>query len=183
MSTFNKDTNYELAKYYTNKYYKVFKNLIQYEEFLSEVWIIIKASDKFKTYRKYKSQYVLRELKYLYTKLNYQQELDNLNIPINSLKEGQYIDYTLEDYIKNLDLKIIFNDIFPYLNMNPRNTDILKHYYGFYGKPKSLRELSKLYNISAERVRQVNIISLRKLRHLPRLHKFEGYKPIRKRGE
>lgn len=48
--------------------------------------------------------------------------------------------------------------------LNDREKFIIKEYFGFNGKPKTLEEIGKKLNITKERVRQIKLICIRKLR-------------------
>lgn len=56
--------------------------------------------------------------------------------------------------------------------LNNRECEVIKHRFGFYGKPKTLEEVAKLYAITRDRIRQIEGSALRKLRNPVALSKL-----------
>ena len=67
------------------------------------------------------------------------------------------------DYEKNVnEIKNFIQMLFK--NLNDREKDIVKRYFGLNGKSENLNEISNTYGISSERIRQILDNSLKKLR-------------------
>ncbi|WP_413116280.1 sigma-70 family RNA polymerase sigma factor [Streptomyces sp. CY1] len=61
-------------------------------------------------------------------------------------------------------------------NMTPREAGIISLRYGLYGDhPKTLEEIGKVYGVTRERIRQIETITMRKLRHPSRSHILRDY--------
>jgi RNA polymerase sigma factor (sigma-70 family) len=57
-------------------------------------------------------------------------------------------------------------------NLSKREREIIKAYYGFESDvPQTLSEIGKRYGISRERVRQIKINAMRRMRHTLKLNK------------
>ena len=48
--------------------------------------------------------------------------------------------------------------------LSQREIEILKYRNGFYGKIYTLQEISKIYHVTRERIRQMEYVALRKMR-------------------
>ncbi|WP_392389368.1 sigma-70 family RNA polymerase sigma factor [Dictyoglomus thermophilum] len=72
---------------------------------------------------------------------------------------------SIEETIEQIDIR---REIERALDaLSEREREILKWRYGFKdGKPRTLEEVGKLFNITRERVRQIEERALRKLRHI-----------------
>ena len=58
----------------------------------------------------------------------------------------------------------------------PREAKVLSLRYGIEdGRPRTLEEVGKEFNVTRERIRQIEVKALRKLKHSSRAHFFEGY--------
>jgi RNA polymerase primary sigma factor len=61
-------------------------------------------------------------------------------------------------------------------SLNDRERKILEQRYGLLdGFPRTLEEVGKQYNVTRERIRQIEAKALRKLRHPTRRSKLEGF--------
>ena len=47
--------------------------------------------------------------------------------------------------------------------------------YGFYGNAMTLEEVGQKYNVTRERIRQIEVKALRKLKHKPLLKELSEY--------
>ena len=62
------------------------------------------------------------------------------------------------------------------LTLNSRESDILKRYFGLNGyKKHTLEGIAQMYDLSRERIRQITLKSLRKLRHPTRVKLLKGF--------
>ena len=50
--------------------------------------------------------------------------------------------------------------------LTPKEADIIRLRYGFYGRPMTLEEVGQRYNVTRERIRQIEVRALRKMRGL-----------------
>lgn len=83
-------------------------------------------------------------------------------------ERGDFIEYdgpSPEDVvIDNETRDRLLNAIENYLT--PRENVVMKMRYGFIdGRPKTLEEVGKRFNVTRERIRQIEVKALRKLRH------------------
>ena len=83
-------------------------------------------------------------------------ELENFIPASPTTPEDEAIDNTLNENVKQL---------LEECNLKPREMEVLMYRYGFYdGSPMTLEEIGKIYNITRERVRQVESRALMKIR-------------------
>jgi len=94
-------------------------------------------------------------------------------------------DATLEDFIKdpnqssiydNVTNKFIKEYLFEVLDtLTPRERKVLVLRYGLEdGKPRTLEEVGKQFNVTRERIRQIEAKAIRKLKHPSRAKKLRG---------
>ncbi len=94
-------------------------------------------------------------------------------------------DATLEDFIKdpnqssiyeNVTKKFIKEYLFEVLDtLTPRERKVLVLRYGLEdGKPRTLEEVGKQFNVTRERIRQIEAKAIRKLKHPSRAKKLKG---------
>lgn len=74
-----------------------------------------------------------------------------------------------EEYVKN-NIALASNNLhkyFEYLSndLDEREIEIIKYRFGFNGKIYTLREIGEIYNLSSERIRQIEGKTIRKLKH------------------
>jgi RNA polymerase primary sigma factor len=106
--------------------------------------------------------------------LNNSKSIFSLNSPISNDSEGEG-DSEMIDFIKDnaptpeqIGEKMIIRDTIEELinQLKPREAMVLKMRYGFLdGKQKTLEEVGAFFNVTRERIRQIENKSLRKLRH------------------
>ena len=61
--------------------------------------------------------------------------------------------------------------------LSPREEKVLRYRYGLDdSSPKTLEEVGKIFNVTRERIRQIEVKALRKLRHPSRKKKLEDFK-------
>ena len=60
--------------------------------------------------------------------------------------------------------------------LKPREAEVLTLHFGLKnGYPRTLEEVGNIFNVTRERVRQIEAKALRKLRHPSRSRKLKGY--------
>lgn len=95
-------------------------------------------------------------------------------VSINQIVEGTK-DITIEDNIIDESINIEedyeekdFADYIKYVisnaNLTEKEYNVIKYRYGFNGKPYTLDEIGKIYNITRERVRQIETKALNKIK-------------------
>ena len=106
----------------------------------------------------------------------------SLDMPINALLDDDYsalgdfipTEYNLEEEAINSFLGGALNDLLS--TLSPREEKILRLRFGLDdGIARTLEEIGKEYNITRERVRQIEAKSLRKLRHPSRSKKLRDF--------
>ncbi|MEN3013607.1 MAG: sigma-70 family RNA polymerase sigma factor [Endomicrobiia bacterium] len=120
--------------------------------------------------------------------------IDTLTVliePISShAPKGQNEDATIQDFIPSLDNEIPFNYLLQNYKreilekamdkfLDEREKAILKLRYGFNGKEYTLEEVGKMFNITRERVRQIEAKAIRKLRSPEALEMLKEIYPVR----
>lgn len=86
-------------------------------------------------------------------------------------------DKTAEDPVKATSFNLLKGKLGEVLHgLNQRERNILELRYGLMdGYPRTLEEVGKQYNVTRERIRQIEAKALRKLRHPTRRTKLEGF--------
>ena len=92
-----------------------------------------------------------------------------------SMKEKEI--ESLINPVKNNELKLIESDVKTALEnsmktLTPREELVVKHRHGINTEMKTLDEIAKFMGITRERVRQIEVRGLRKLRHPSRIYKI-----------
>lgn len=83
----------------------------------------------------------------------------------NNCFEDSLVDRNAESIEEEVNYNIITEDIDSVIeNLNEKELDIIKCRYGFYGKYYSLDEVGKKYNVTRERIRQIESKALFKLK-------------------
>ena len=96
-------------------------------------------------------------------------------------------DITVDEMLSNLSTETVVSDEDVYFSMfqteirnvlstlTPREEKVLLLRYGFDGRERTLEEVGQIYNVTRERIRQIEAKALRKLRHPSRLKKIRDY--------
>lgn len=104
----------------------------------------------------------------------------SLDIPVGVDEDtslGEFIadeDYSVEEIITSMDLRNSLEEILNILD--GRSKDIIIKRFGLNGQePMTLEEIGEIYNVTRERIRQIESKALRKLRHPSRTKKIKVY--------
>ena len=107
----------------------------------------------------------------------------SVDAPFANEGDGSLLDVLADDNIAETDRDIVFNDSLRYeterslSTLRPKDSDILKMYFGIGREPMSLEQISDELGLTRERVRQLKEKSLRQLRaggRAKRLAEFLG---------
>ena len=112
----------------------------------------------------------LTEEKIYHAKLNMNTTI-SLSTPLSKEKEDDTIGDMIESSENAIEERIneMFNNdlldrIFNSGYLSEREIEILKYRNGFYGKIYTLQEISQIYKVTRERIRQMEYVALRKIR-------------------
>lgn len=148
----------QISYYYANEYYLKFKDLLEFDELVNEIYILLESyiiqNNKLPINT---SMYITRKLKSHSVNNNVPQNYSNVYTDIligdTCVKYCLYKDL-IEQVEKCLDI------------LTPREYFVIKCRYGFNNtEPQTLQEISKSLCLSPERIRQINAKALRKLRN------------------
>ena len=85
-----------------------------------------------------------------------------------------------QDYADNEMLKVIINELLSE-KLTPREKTVLEYRYGLNGKERlTLEEVGKIFDVTRERIRQIEVKSIKKLRKPNSIKKLNGYSNIPK---
>lgn len=104
----------------------------------------------------------------------------SLDIPVGIDEDtslGEFIadeDYSVEEIITSMDLRNSLEEILNILD--GRSKDVIIKRFGLNGQePMTLEEIGEIYDVTRERIRQIESKALRKLRHPSRTKKIKVY--------
>ncbi|WP_317315785.1 sigma-70 family RNA polymerase sigma factor [Peptostreptococcus russellii] len=104
----------------------------------------------------------------------------SLDIPVGIDEDtslGEFIadeDYSVEEIITSMDLRNSLEEILNILD--GRSKDVIIKLFGLNGQePMTLEEIGEIYDVTRERIRQIESKALRKLRHPSRTKKIKVY--------
>jgi RNA polymerase primary sigma factor len=111
--------------------------------------------------------------------LEMNQDPISLETPVGSEEDSELGDFVEDDKFLNpydattrVLLKEQLDEVLK--TLNEREEMVLRYRYGLDdGSPKTLEEVGKIFNVTRERIRQIEVKALRKLRHPSRRKKLE----------
>ena len=114
--------------------------------------------------------------------LEMNQDPISLETPVGSEEDSELGDFVEDDKFLNpydattrVLLKEQLDEVLK--TLNEREEMVLRYRYGLDdGSPKTLEEVGKIFNVTRERIRQIEVKALRKLRHPSRRKKLEDYR-------
>ena len=114
--------------------------------------------------------------------LEMNQDPISLETPVGSEEDSEMGDFVEDDKFLNpydattrVLLKEQLDEILK--TLNEREEMVLRYRYGLDdGSQKTLEEVGKIFNVTRERIRQIEVKALRKLRHPSRRKKLEDYR-------
>ena len=114
--------------------------------------------------------------------LEMNQDPISLETPVGSEEDSELGDFVEDDKFLNpydattrVLLKEQLDEVLK--TLNEREDMVLRYRYGLDdGSPKTLEEVGKIFNVTRERIRQIEVKALRKLRHPSRRKKLEDYR-------
>ena len=114
--------------------------------------------------------------------LEMNQDPISLESPVGSEEDSELGDFVEDDKFLNpydattrVLLKEQLDEILK--TLNEREEMVLRYRYGLDdGSQKTLEEVGKIFNVTRERIRQIEVKALRKLRHPSRRKKLEDYR-------
>ena len=114
--------------------------------------------------------------------LEMNQDPISLETPVGSEEDSELGDFVEDDKFANpydattrVLLKEQLDDVLK--TLNEREETVLRYRYGLDdGSQKTLEEVGKIFNVTRERIRQIEVKALRKLRHPSRRKKLEDYR-------
>lgn len=116
--------------------------------------------------------------------LEMNQDPISLETPVGSEEDSELGDFVEDDKFANpydattrVLLKEQLDDVLK--TLNEREEMVLRYRYGLDdGSQKTLEEVGKIFNVTRERIRQIEVKALRKLRHPSRRKKLEDRKSV-----
>ena len=114
--------------------------------------------------------------------LEMNQDPISLETPVGSEEDSELGDFVEDDKFANpydattrVLLKEQLDEVLK--TLNDREEMVLRYRYGMDdGSQKTLEEVGKIFNVTRERIRQIEVKALRKLRHPSRRKKLEDYR-------
>ena len=114
--------------------------------------------------------------------LEMNQDPISLETPVGSEEDSELGDFVEDDKFANpydattrVLLKEQLDEVLK--TLNDREEMVLRYRYGLDdGSQKTLEEVGKIFNVTRERIRQIEVKALRKLRHPSRKKKLEDFK-------
>lgn len=110
------------------------------------------------------------------------QDPISLETPVGSEEDSELGDFVEDNKILNpyeLTNRVLLREQLDEVldTLNNREKQVLRYRYGLDdGAPKTLEEVGKIFKVTRERIRQIEVKALRKLRHPSRRKKLEDFK-------
>lgn len=110
------------------------------------------------------------------------QDPISLETPVGSEEDSELGDFVEDQKMLNpyelTNRSLLREQLDGVLNtLSSREERVLRYRYGLDdGSPKTLEEVGKIFKVTRERIRQIEVKALRKLRHPSRRKKLEGFK-------
>ena len=114
--------------------------------------------------------------------LEMNQDPISLETPVGSEEDSELGDFVEDDKILNpydATTRVLLKEQLDGVlkTLSEREEMVLRYRYGLDdGSPKTLEEVGKIFNVTRERIRQIEVKALRKLRHPSRRKKLEDYR-------
>ena len=114
--------------------------------------------------------------------LEMNQDPISLETPVGSEEDSELGDFVEDDKMSNpyeLTNRVLLREQLDEVldTLNAREKQVLRYRYGLDdGAPKTLEEVGKIFKVTRERIRQIEVKALRKLRHPSRRKKLEDFK-------
>ncbi len=96
----------------------------------------------------------------------------SLSTKVGGDEDGNELEYFIEDERISIegeailtDMQIKVRELLENGNLQYKEKEVLKYRFGFYGREYTLEEVGKKFNVTRERIRQIEAKALRKLRH------------------
>lgn len=110
------------------------------------------------------------------------QDPISLETPVGSEEDSELGDFVEDNKMLNpyeLTNRVLLREQLDEVldTLNNREKQVLRYRYGLDdGAPKTLEEVGKIFKVTRERIRQIEVKALRKLRHPSRRKKLEDFK-------
>lgn len=110
------------------------------------------------------------------------QDPISLETPVGSEEDSELGDFVEDNKMLNpyeLTNRVLLREQLDEVldTLNNREKQVLRYRYGLDdGAPKTLEEVGKIFKVTRERIRQIEVKALRKLRHSSRRKKLEDFK-------
>ena len=114
--------------------------------------------------------------------LEMNQDPISLETPVGSEEDSELGDFVEDDKFANpydATTRVLLKEQLDEMlkTLNEREEMVLRYRYGLDdGSQKTLEEVGKIFNVTRERIRQIEVKALRKLRHPSRRKKLEDYR-------
>ena len=114
--------------------------------------------------------------------LEMNQDPISLETPVGSEEDSELGDFVEDDKFLNpydATTRVLLKEQLDGVlkTLSEREEMVLRYRYGLDdGSPKTLEEVGKIFNVTRERIRQIEVKALRKLRHPSRRKKLEDYR-------
>lgn len=114
--------------------------------------------------------------------VNISREMISLDTPLSADRDSSSVGDFLEDdqyeqpedYVIELNLRSDIDEIL--LSLTPKEAEVLRYRFGLNGyKAMSLKEIGDQFNLTKERIRQIEKKAIKRLQHPTRMSRLEAY--------